>query len=37
MKIKSFMKYFKKGVLKYFKKGVLKYFKICMKFLNISK
>jgi len=29
MKIKSFMKYFKKGVLKYFK--------ICMKFLNISK
>ena len=29
LKIKSFMKYFKKGVLKYFK--------IFMKFLNISK
>ena len=34
MKIKSFMKYFKKGVLKYFKKGVLKYFKI---FIEIFK
>ena len=31
MKIKSFMKYFKKGVLKYFNfHEIFKYFKVCV-------